>query len=91
MIFEFLVAYQRTDDAEIVATIRDCLAKVLEDNLNEFDDEAVERMIIPRLERLGDYVADVEGNAHRRAQLGFALDLPEETENIVPQARPLRQ
>lgn len=81
MIFEFLVAYQRTDDTEIVATVRDCLAKVLEDNLNEFDDEAVERMIIPRLERLGDYVVDEEGNPHCRAQLGFAIDLPEETES----------
>lgn len=81
MIFEFLVTYQRTDDAEIVAAIRDCLAKVLEDNLNQFDDEAVARMIIPRLERLGDYVVDVEGNPHCRAQLGFAIDLPEETES----------
>lgn len=81
MIFEFLVVYQRADGAEIVATIRDCLAKVLEDNLNQFDDEAVERMIIPRLERLGNYVVDVEGNPHCRAQLGFALNLPEETES----------
>ena len=40
MIIEFLIVYHRTADTEIVGVIRDCLAKVLEDNLNEFDSEA---------------------------------------------------
>ncbi|MDP2785527.1 MAG: hypothetical protein Q8O38_13180 [Sulfurimicrobium sp.] len=56
MIIEFLIAYHRAADTEIVGVIRDCLAKVLEDNLNEFDDEAVKRMVIPRVERLAEGV-----------------------------------
>ena len=79
MIFEFLIAYYETPDTEIVEVIRDALSKVLEDNLNEFDSEAVERMLIPRHERLGDEVLDDDSNLHRSALLGFALDLPEET------------
>lgn len=77
MVFEFLIAYRQAHDVEIVAVIRDCLAKVLEDNLNEFDDEAVARMVMPRLERRDDLGADDESG--RRVLFGFALDLPEET------------
>lgn len=79
MIIEFLIAYQRAADTEIVSVIRDCLVKVLEDNLNEFDDEAVERMVIPRVERLGDAAVTDDSEAYQRAVFGFALDLPEET------------
>lgn len=79
MIFELLIAYHRTDGTEIVGVIRDCLAKVLADNLNEFDHEAVERMIIPRVERLGEADVDVNSNVFHRALFGFALELPEET------------
>lgn len=79
MIIEFLIAYCRAADTEIVGVIRDCLVKVLEDNLNEFDDEAVERMVIPSVERLGDAVVPDDSDSYQRAVFGFALDLPEET------------
>lgn len=79
MIFEFLIAYHRTADTEIIGVICDCLAKVLEDNLNEFDNESVERIVIPRFERLSNYVVDDNDGDYRRALFGFAVDLPEET------------
>lgn len=82
MIFEFLIAYHRAVDTEIVGVVRDCLAKVLEDNLNEFDDEAVEQMVIPRLERLGVYRVDGNEGNFCRALFGFAIDLPEETASM---------
>jgi len=82
MIFEFLIAYNRADDTEIVGIVRDCLAKVLEDNLNEFDDEAVERIVIPRVERLGDAAVNDDFESYHRALFGFALDLPEETASL---------
>jgi len=81
MIFEFLIVYQRAAETGIVDIIRDCLAKVMEDNLNEFDGEAVARMVTPRLERQGDAFADDDFNSYDRVLLSFALDLPEETES----------
>src|SRR3569832_2396619 len=81
MIFEFLIVYQRAAETGIVDIIRDCLAKVMEDNLNEFDGEAVARMVTPRLERQGDAFADDDFNSKNRVLLSFALDLPEETES----------
>lgn len=77
MIFEFLIVYQQASDTDIVGLIRDCLGKVLEDNLNEFDDESVARMVVPRLERLGE--AKMNDESGRRVLFGFAIDLPEET------------
>jgi len=82
MIFEFLIAYHRAEDTEIVGVVRDCLAKVLEDNLNEFDSEAVERIVIPRVERLGDAAVNDDFESYHRALFGFALDLPEETASL---------
>ena len=81
MIFEFLITYHRAEDTDIVGVVSDCLAKVLEDNLNEFDDVAVERMVIPRLVRLGDYRLHHEGNYYHALSC-FAIDLPEETESM---------
>lgn len=69
MIFQFLISYHHTANTEIVEVISDCLAKVLEDNLNEFDNEVVEWMVIPSSERVGDY---------HRVLFDFSLDLPDE-------------
>lgn len=80
MIFEFLIAYHHADDADILEVIRGCLGNVLEANLNEVDDESVERMVIPRLERW-DEERGVDGAA-RRVLFGFVLDLPEETASL---------
>lgn len=79
MIFEFLIYYQRSDGADIVSEIRDCLAKVLVDNLNDYDIETIERMLVIRTEREGGEISDANGHPQRRIFLGFALDLPEET------------
>jgi hypothetical protein len=82
MRFEFLIAYHHVPDTEIVEVIRDALFKVLEDNLNEFEGEAVERMVVPTLERHGDYVAGEDGDEFRRVLFGFTLDLPDETASM---------
>src|SRR5262249_55502323 len=79
MIFEFFIAYRHTDATEIIGVVRDCLAKVLVDNLNEFDSEVVKRMVAPRIERAGEETIDGNGNVSRRILFGFSLDLPEET------------
>ena len=77
MIFEFLIAYRRADDTDILGVVRGCLGTVLQANLNEFDEESVERMVIPRLERRDEAPGDEENG--RRVLFGFALELPEET------------
>jgi|GEM_PF-1536022 len=79
MIFEFLIVVLLAEDTEIPDLLHGCLTKVLEDNLNEFDEETVRGMIIPRVQRLGDYGAVENGEPHCRILFGFALDLPEET------------
>lgn len=79
MIFEFLIVVRLAEDTEIVDVIHECLTKVLEDNLNEFDDEAVRRMVIPRVQRLGDYDAEENGEPYCRMLFSFVLELPEET------------
>src|SRR3569832_1778305 len=81
LFFEFLIVYQRAAETGIVDNISNCLAKVMEDNLNEFDGEAVSRMVTPRLERQGDAFADDDFNSYDRVLLSFALDLQEETES----------
>lgn len=82
MIIEFLIAYRRMAGADIVDTICECLGKVLEDNLNQFDSEAVERMVIPKVERLGNSSVGEDGHAYRRALFGFKLDLPDDTASL---------
>jgi hypothetical protein len=79
MIFEFQIVYHRAPHTDIIGFIRDGLSMVLEDNLNVFDDEAIERMVIPRVERVGDECVDRDGVACHHVVFGFALDLPEET------------
>src|SRR3569832_819583 len=81
MIFEFLIVYKRAAETGNVDIIRDCLAKEMEDNQNEYDGEAVARKVTPRLERQGAALADDEFNSYDRVLLSFALDLPEETES----------
>jgi len=79
MIFEFQIVYHRAPHTDIVGFIRDGLSMVLEDNLNVFEDEVIERMVIPRVERVGDECMDRDGITCHRVVFGFALDLPEET------------
>jgi hypothetical protein len=79
MIFEFLISYREEADKEITGIIRETLAKVLQDNLNDFDDDAVQRMVVARVVRPTKMVLDEDGTMYRRALLGFALDVPDET------------
>src|SRR5437773_10846893 len=79
VIFEFLIVYHQAARTDIVGFIRDGLRMVLEDNLNEFDADAVERMIVPRIERQGNETVDGSGVAYHHVLFGFALDLPDET------------
>ncbi len=82
MILEFLLVYQHTPGADIVELIRDGLAKVLEDNLNEFDDDAVAGMVIPSMERRGDMVVQEDRSEFEQVLFGFSLDLPDETASM---------
>ncbi len=79
MIFEFIVSYHQENDTDIIGIIRDCLGKIFEDNLDEFDEEAIERMIIPRQEREGDEGEGNDAPPYHRVLFGFSLELPEET------------
>jgi hypothetical protein len=82
MNFEFLIAYRKATNTEIEAVLAEVLAKVLEDNLNDFEPGAVQEMIRLRHERGGEESVDEEGNVSRHVLLGFALDLPEETAQV---------
>lgn len=83
MMFEFLIAYHHAPGTEIVEVIRDALSKVLEDNLNEFEGEAVERMVVPSMERQSGYRVGQDGvEILRRVLFGFTLVLPDETASM---------
>lgn len=82
MIFEFLAVIRLAEDTEVVEIIHECLSKVLDDNLNEFDDESIKHMIIPRSQRMGKYDAEENGEPFCRTLFGFAIDLPEETASM---------
>ena len=82
MMFEFLITYHHNHSTEIVEAIRVALSKVLEDNLNEFDIEAIERMVVPSLERRGGNMVGEDGDEFRRVLFGFTLDLPDETASM---------
>lgn len=79
MIIEFLIAYRQTQETDIELMLVGVLAKILEENLNEYDSEFVKSMIQLRHERAGAELSSEDGN-FRNVLLGFALDLPEETE-----------
>jgi hypothetical protein len=82
MNFEFLIAYRKATNTEIEAVLAEVLAKVLEDNLNDFEPGAVQEMIRLRHERGGEESVDEDGTMFRHMLLGFALDLPEETAQV---------
>jgi hypothetical protein len=76
MTFEFLIVYTR--GADILSEVRDCLGKVLEYHLGWFDEQSVERMIIPRLERRERTSTPETGGIHGSILFGFALELPDD-------------
>jgi hypothetical protein len=82
MIIEFLIAYRKDADTDIESVLIEILTKVLEDNLNEVDPEALAGMIRLQHERVGGEFTDEDGNTSRQMLLGFALDLRDDTEQI---------
>ncbi|AFZ15002.1 hypothetical protein Cri9333_4211 [Crinalium epipsammum PCC 9333] len=79
MMFEFLILYRKEPDTNIHEVLSDTLTTVLQDNLNEFESEEVQQMIILSTERLGNQSVDESGNSSQNVLLGFSLDLPNET------------
>ena len=82
MTFEFVVAYRRQEEIDIHDIIVEILARVLEDNLNEFPWDQVDYMIRSRCERLCTEATDENDNTFRNILFGFTLELPEETAQI---------
>jgi len=82
MNFEFLIKYKHTQDTDIEKVLVDILAEVLEANLNDFDFETIQDMMLIRYERVGDEVIDENGVPFCPMLLGFKLNLPEDTEQI---------
>jgi hypothetical protein len=81
MTFEFLITYQRTAGNGLLGILRAGLAEALEGHENEFSDEAIQAMIVPRHERVGDNFIDDNGNAFQHVILAFTVELPLETIN----------
>ena len=82
MIFEFLLSYRHTSSTEIQKTLKEVLARVLEDNFNEFNPEEVAPMITFTHQRLGKEQTDDASNNYQNMILGFTLELPEETNEV---------
>ena len=79
MTFEFLIACRVTPESDLRQVLTNLLCRVLEDNLNEFDEEAVGRMIVLRHERNGNELPDENGGKAQHRLTGFAVELPDET------------
>jgi hypothetical protein len=80
--FEFLIAYYEVADADIEQVLTDLLTKTLSDNQSEFGNEEVENMMLTRHQRSGQQPADENGEPLRYVLRGFALELPDEMEQI---------
>jgi hypothetical protein len=79
MIFEFVIVYQWEKAFPIHDVLVERISRVLTDNLNEFDADAVEQMVQVKYERrTHPSNAEVPQNVIRSV-MGFTLDLPEET------------
>lgn len=79
MTFEFLITCRTTPENDLRKVLTDLLATVLEDNLNDFDEEIVARMIVLRHERNGNELTDENGGTTTYRLVGFAVELPDET------------
>ena len=81
MIVEFLVACFLMTNADVKQVMVELLASILEVNGNDFEENAVEEMIILRHWRAKDGTEDSTGAQSKFTVIGFALKLPEETES----------
>ena len=78
MTFEFIIACRTTSGTDIRRVLTNLLAGVLENNLNEFDTDAVDQMIQFRHVRDSEESADDNGVTNYHRLVSFSLDLPEE-------------
>jgi len=81
MTFEFLIACRASPANDLRQVLIDLLAKVLEDNLNEFDVDAVASMVILRHERKGNESPNESGAIIHHILVGFALEIPDGIES----------
>jgi hypothetical protein len=75
MNFEFIIVYRPQGDGAVVALLCERLRAALEANLNDVEDDALDRMVRTNFERSQSESTD----GTRRSVLGFALDLPDDT------------
>ena len=79
MTFEFIIACRAISVTDVRQGLTDLLARVLQDNLNEFDADVVDQMIQFRHARDGEQLTDDSGATTLHLLIGFTLELPEET------------
>ena len=79
MTFEFIIACRTLSVTDIRQGLTDLLARVLQDNLNEFDMDVIDQMIQFRHARDGEQLTDDSGATTLHILIGFTLELPEET------------
>ena len=83
MTFEFLIFYQEKIGIDICIVLFELLSQVtdeLEIYFDDFDSDEVKELLIFRHKRLGDETIDQDGNTLRNTILGFAIELPEDTD-----------
>ena len=80
MTIEFLVACFLMPSADVKQAIIDLLAGVLQDNGNDFEHSTIAAMVTLRHQRVGNKTEDDSGSAYQHTIIGFAIELPEETE-----------
>jgi hypothetical protein len=78
MTVEFIIIHHPTAEAPILEILRDRLRDVLEANLNDVDEDSLNRMVRITFERT--HTEDTDGKP--RAVLGLSLDIPEATASI---------
>ena len=79
MTFEFIIACRTLSVTDVRQRLTDLLARVLQDNLNEFDADVVDQMIQFRHTRDSERLTDDSGATTPHLLVGFTLELPEET------------
>ena len=85
MIFEFLIFYQEKIGigTDICTTLFGLLSQTIDDleiYFDDFNSDEAKQMLISRHKRLGDETVDQDGNTLRNTIFGFALELPEDTD-----------
>jgi hypothetical protein len=82
MMFEFLISCRMATDHDIQKTVVEQLAKALEDNLNDFDDDDVGGMLRVTHRRDANAHFDENGAALSHAIVGFSVELPDEVAQV---------